>query len=424
MKSKIRKYMTKLTIKQIADMAGVSRATVDRVLHGRPNVSLDKLERVKDILTKYDYTPDLAARALASKHQELKLGVLLPYWTGFYEYEVMRGIDKATRELRTLGIDVIVRKCETDRSAEAVYKITELEEAGVVGLAICAKNTDVISDKLAKLSSDGISIVTFNTDIPDSKRVYFVGQDPHRSGRIAGELMNKVYRNDGDILIICGDLEYAAHKARVDGFRTVIENRGVGGGKLCVVETANDNKLTYDAVMDWLDKTADPGGIYMANEGVEGCIEALRKRERVGIGVDMNRVDIERMLNIDSMVDMDSVTDIDSMIDIDKMNITNDMGANGNHLGHNSDRTSHRYSESMRTAQMYDRLTIPVVCHDLTDYNREFLKRGDVEFVIDQNMYRQGEEPLLILRDIVMLDKYPHIEERYIDERIICSENL
>ena len=54
----------KFTIKQIADMAGVSRGTVDRVIHNRYGVKPDVKERVEKILTEINYKPNVIAQAL------------------------------------------------------------------------------------------------------------------------------------------------------------------------------------------------------------------------------------------------------------------------------------------------------------------------------------------------------------------------
>src|SRR5512145_1422935 len=91
----------RVTIKDIASLAGVSIGTVDRVLHNRGEVSLETHDRVMSFVIKSGYTPNLLAKSLALK-KKFNIAVLIPdsgnsnpYWKNPVE-----GFSRASRELK------------------------------------------------------------------------------------------------------------------------------------------------------------------------------------------------------------------------------------------------------------------------------------------------------------------------------------
>ncbi len=266
----------------IAAYAGVSRGVVDRVLHGRPNVNPDKRRRVEAALRDLEYTPDRAARALALKNKGMKIAVVMPVWSGSFGWEVDRGLENARAELADFGMQVVVTHCATDLPEEYVEAIDDAIAGGARGLAICARNTEPVRNRLLALVREGIPVVTFNSDIPDSGRMCFVGQDDRRSGRIAAEIMAKPVPPTSPILIACGNREYDGHRRRVEGFGQRMAEPGRDPDADTVVECYNDYDITLNRVAGFLAANPDASAIYMANESVPGCAEALRRSGRAG----------------------------------------------------------------------------------------------------------------------------------------------
>ncbi|MDR1562537.1 MAG: LacI family DNA-binding transcriptional regulator [Dysgonamonadaceae bacterium] len=340
----------KPTIKMIAKKAGVSRGTIDRVLHNRPNVNSEKRQKVLDILKEMDYAPNFAARALALKVKDIKIAALLPNWTGYFKEEVLRGIEDATQELRNYNIDILLERCKTEQPQECIKKIDALIAKGIRGIAICAKDTISIQKKLFSIVQAGIPVVTFNSDISHSGRLCFVGMDLIKEGRIGAELMSKILPAKGRTLIVCGNLEFYAHKSRVQGFCDRFQELGRQPNTYTVVETNNEHETTRQRVSEYLAGKEDIKGIYMANESVAGCVEAIK--------------------------------------------------------------------------QSHIAKKIPLVCHDASSSHIDFLREGIVDFVIEQNMYRQGLEPLKMIADLLIEGKRPEKDIDYSRIHIVCAENI
>ena len=129
----------KPTLQMIADLAGVSRGTVDRVINNRSYVKAEVRERVLRIAqeTGYVSTREAHLRELEAEKKVLKLGVLLPDWghgQQFWE-GINQGIREAQEELEPAGVEILVRQCKTDLPQEAVNLLRDLHEQGAEGHA-------------------------------------------------------------------------------------------------------------------------------------------------------------------------------------------------------------------------------------------------------------------------------------------------
>ena len=267
------------TIQTVAERAGVSRGTVDRVLNNRSYVSSEVRARILRAIEETGYVPVRQARPKEESKDfpPLRLGILLPNWTGPFKTEVSAGIADARRELAPYHVEIRVCVCETDLPVECIEHLDALVEWGAQGIALCALNDILIETKVGELADRGIPCITLNSDLPDSRRLCFVGQDYTKSGRIAAELLSKCVPHDARILAMVGNLEYHGHRTRLDGFCARMHELGFAAAQIEITETYNNYRLTCDKVRQALHDTPDLAAIYMVNRSVTGCTDALRQ---------------------------------------------------------------------------------------------------------------------------------------------------
>ena len=127
------------TIKDIAELAGVSRGTVDRVLNSRGAVSPQTAEKVLEIARALGYRPNKAGTALAAQKKKYKIGVLLFSEHNPFFDEVMEGVRAKAEELQDYGITTITRRVEFDANAQ-LSAIDELMVEGIHGLMLAPCN--------------------------------------------------------------------------------------------------------------------------------------------------------------------------------------------------------------------------------------------------------------------------------------------
>ena len=78
-----------------------------------------------------------------------------------------------------------------------------------------------IEARIGELAEQGIPCITFNSDLPNSRRLCFVGQNYAQSGRIAAELLSKCVPKNARVLAMAGNLEYDGHRTRLDASASI-----------------------------------------------------------------------------------------------------------------------------------------------------------------------------------------------------------
>ncbi len=270
----------KPTIQTIADLAGVSRGTVDRVLNNRSYVKTEVRDRVRQIAREVGYE---SPREMHLREQDiivkpLRLGVLLPNWGFGHQFldEVKMGISEAQAELEDARVEILIRQCKTKLPEEAVSLLRELAGMGVDGLSVCAFQDQSIEKELMALKENGVPCVTFNTDLPGSGRLLFVGEDIRQSGRLAAQMMSRSIRPGEQILIALGNRKFEGHRLRMLGFCDRMKELGFPEEDIFVEETFNDYSTTLHVVSEAIRRHPDLRGIYMANLSVIACAEVVR----------------------------------------------------------------------------------------------------------------------------------------------------
>ena len=341
--------MRKITIQSIADHAGVSRGTVDRVLHNRPNVKPEIRARVLHVIEQLGYPSQDSLPPNAPR----RLGVLLPgngWFNAHLKAEWLRGFRDARSILKPLGFDITLIECETDLPHEFAAHIESMKKKGLDGLVLTAKNSPVMQNMLRQLHSASIPVVTYNSDITDCGRLCFVGQDLYQSGRVAADLVSKFVREHEEILLVAGNLEIDAHKQRIKGFEEKCRSAGIAAQRMSVIESYNEYTLTYEKILQALQRNPRLHAIYMANESVPACAEAIAQSRRQ-----------------------------------DK---------------------------------------ILVVGNDLSAATQSLLNQGVVDFIIEQNIYWQGYEPLMVLKQFFLSAQEDVESCLFTDISIISGENM
>lgn len=275
----------------VAQLAGVSRGTVDRVLNNRSYVKEEVRERVLNAVRETGYVSprEIHLREYEEERQEdglrpLRLGVVLPNWGFGHQFleGVRQGISEAKAELEDAKVEVLVRQCRTDLPAEAVELLRELQQEGVEGVAACLIQDRAVEEELLRMKEAGVPCVTFNTDLPESGRELFVGQDIRKSGRLAAQLMSGCIRPGEQILVALGNRKFDGHRLRLKGFEERMAELGFPKEDLLVAETFNDYATTLRAVSDAIRSHPGLRGIYMANLSVTACAESVRAYNLTG----------------------------------------------------------------------------------------------------------------------------------------------
>lgn len=297
------------TLKQIAELAGVSRGTVDRALYDRGRVGSEVAKRIKKIAADLNYQPHRAGRALALAKKPIKIGILIQSVDTQFMQMVLEGIETAKSELEDLGAQVFLREIESVSTAALIRGIDEMLQKGVGGLAILPTDDDLLRERL---NSIDVPVVTFNSDIDGARRMCFIGLDNLRGGRTAAGLMDMLLGGSGRVLVMTGHLSNRGHNQRIMGFTSEIK-KSFPGISLLDTQACNDNdEMARSITLHMLRQYPDISGIYLAAGGANGICSALRDiggEQRVKVIAydltDENRQNMEKGY-IDFLIGQDS----------------------------------------------------------------------------------------------------------------------
>lgn len=262
------------TIKEIAELSGVSRGTVDRVLNHRGVVNEKTAEKVLEIAQLLDYQPNKAGIALAAQKKKIKIGVLLFGAENPFFDEVMEGLLHKLDELSIYGCTLEERRISFDVGLQ-LSAIDELVAAGIHGLILSPCNDAAVREKVDALSQSGIPCVTINTDLPDSKRIAYIGSDYYKCGRVAGGLFSLLTGEHAEIGIITGSHNVLCHEERIRGLRDYIEDGHPGLHITAVTVNDDDDNTSYAAVTALLAAYPALSALYFTAAGVHGGCRAV-----------------------------------------------------------------------------------------------------------------------------------------------------
>jgi LacI family transcriptional regulator len=266
----------KVTIRQIAEIANVSRGTVDKVLNNRPGVSDAVRERVKKVANALNYQPNIIGKALARQHDPKKIGIIVaPDYNPFVK-DIKLGIDTARTEIADYGCQVDMRVLNTLEAQEQLNILNNFIENGIDAVAMFSIDSEEIRKKVNEIVAMGKPVVTYNSDIHDSKRMCYVGQDHFRGGVVAADLMSKVLGSGADALVITSLMELECHRERIAGFKAGLKQFGSHINVVEIVENQDKSEIAFALTLKKLEEYPNIHGVYITGGGVSGVGEALK----------------------------------------------------------------------------------------------------------------------------------------------------
>lgn len=268
--------MVKPTVHDIAKEAGVSLATVDRVINARPGVRARTVERVQDAIQRIGYVRDMSAANLA-RQRVYRFAFVLPGGAS----QFLETLREAIREA--------VKAQIADRTTIKVFSVPVLDPHAVVrtlggidpqrfdGLAIMAPETPQVRDAVARLEAAGMPVVALVSDLPNSGCDHFVGIDNMAAGRTAAVLMGRFLCNEsGKVLVVANSMLARDSIDRRLGFDSVMAEQFPEKIVLPSVEAHDDPERIANIIKEAFVIHPDIAGVYSLTLGSQEVVEALR----------------------------------------------------------------------------------------------------------------------------------------------------
>lgn len=351
-----------ITSRKLAELAGVSRGTVDRVINRRGGVAPEVQKLIERLAAEYNYIPNRAGRALVMR-EPMTVAVLLNSMGNPFFDEVKRGLTAAIADYS--DFPVVLRLYESkgykpetqiEQINAAIYKTIAETGKKPAGIIITPINHPGVAGRLNELIDGGCPAIALNSDLDGCRRLVYVGCDYTRSGQTAAQMMGLMTRGKSvlkqrkiRILAVTGSLKVKGHFQRIDGFSGVIREQYPDSELVRVLENNDDDALSAEAVAAALRNDTEIDAIYFGAGGVAGGVHAITE---------------------------------------------------------NAARP------------------LTVVSCDLTDDTRRFLLDGTIQATIGQQPYRQGFTAAKLLLDRLLFGREPESGEFYTDNEIITKYNM
>ena len=218
--------MSVATIEDVADRAGVSAATVDRVIHGRGKPRDGTVAKVKQAIEDLGYRPNLAASALV-RGKMRRIGMVIPDWEIRFLNDLALQTEALVGELEVAGATLHVLRCDETNPAVYADRFEDFA-SGMDACAVLAPNDPTVVEAVARLEGQGIRIATIVSELSTSARSLFVGPNNRDLGATAASLLAPTLeRQDGAVVVFKPAALQEDHEARFVGFCNALHGAGV-----------------------------------------------------------------------------------------------------------------------------------------------------------------------------------------------------
>lgn len=281
----------KYTIKDIAELAGVSKGTVDRVLHKRGRVSEDALKKVNAILDQIEYKPNPIAKTLKS-NKIYRLSLIIPdvkedsFWS-----PCLIAVKQVKEKFQNFGIAIettTYASHSTQNFIDITTKVIESKPDAILMVPLFNKE----ALQIAELCEENeILLSTFNNTIKSKESVRFIGQDLYKSGRIAAKLFDTLLK-EGTLVIahIDQDLDNATHmQAKEKGFREFFSDHSLDNFSIITYQSNyNDTSISSQKLLEFAEKNSAKGVFVTTSKTyIAGKINQENTRKLKVVGYDL-----------------------------------------------------------------------------------------------------------------------------------------
>jgi LacI family transcriptional regulator len=263
------------TLHDLAKAAGVSIATVDRVINRRLPVSDDTAQRVVRAAESIGYHATSLLKRRISEMPVRRFGFLLQKPDAFYK-QLGQELIQATRTNNQVEGKPFVEYIE-DVEPSIIAERLLLTSRKTDAVAVVAMDHPLVNAAVETVTGQGKPVFTLLSNITSAACSGHFGADSRKCGRIAGWTISRLARQSGKIGILVGSHGYLNQDLSEISFRTYMREHAPQFQLLEPIINLDDERLAYEAVTEMVKINDDLVAVYVSGGGQEGLIRALRE---------------------------------------------------------------------------------------------------------------------------------------------------
>jgi DNA-binding LacI/PurR family transcriptional regulator len=254
-------------IREVAKKAGVSVATVSRVLNHPERVSPKTKERIDIIIKDMDFSPNAFARSLNLKRSN-SIALIIPDIQNPHNMEIARGVERVAHEK---GYNLLLCNTEKNKNKEQDY-MRMLIEKKIDGIILAF--TLLQQEDFDEIKRRHIPLILFGQNILNEK-ISSVYSDFKEGAFLA--ITHLAQLGFKRIAYICGDDEHLENRDKTLGYTEALLNSGLMVSKELIVQGHDDIDSGYLGALKLLKLKTRPDAVFVANDLMAiGAVDALR----------------------------------------------------------------------------------------------------------------------------------------------------
>lgn len=260
------------SIKEIVLKTGLSQSTVMRVLKGSTNVKPETMEKIFN-----------AAKEIGYEINRTKstIGVILTSDGNIYYNSLIDSIKSTAEKISSFNYNVILETMKGYNVERQVELLDELSEKAEVIIITPISHPDVIN-KINELTDKGKKIITLIFDVEKSKRLCHIGVDYNKVGRLAGNLMGLIVKENTKVAMLYGSDNVLCHKERLDGFKDYVNQHRPDIDIVTTVKNSDNDENGYTTTKKLLEDYPDVNALFISSGGISGICKAIKEANKVG----------------------------------------------------------------------------------------------------------------------------------------------
>lgn len=263
------------TTKDLAKAAGVSLATVDRVLNARPGVRKTTLDVVNEAIERIGFVRNQFAANLARSRQ-YRFVFLLPETGGEFLSALLESIHETQAAFGTEAIEIAYEQVLSTSPHQAAQAISAIDANRIDGVAIMAPESPQVRDAMLRLAERGVQVVQFISGQHGLRPFDFVGIDSHAAGATAGQLLGRFMGGrSGKILVVAETMNSLDSVERRLGFDEVITRAYPSLTPLPTLETHGSRDRTRQVIKTSYAHHPDIVAAYVLTSEAKLVLEAI-----------------------------------------------------------------------------------------------------------------------------------------------------
>ena len=268
----------KVTIYDVADRVGVSTATVNRALNGKPRVSDKMRKRVVEAAEEMGYKASKTASSLSRR--QIKIGVIINNSPLGFIKDIEQGVRSALHDLADFNVsgDIYITESGPGKK-EYEEKILSMAKEGCDGIAIVPSSIETgFEDLIADARKRGVIVGTLVSDYPYSDRDLSVRNNGVIAGQIAAQLLHW-FVGLAPVALVTGFRDSVVHKETITGFQNFVESTPINFAG--IYEHRDDPEIAYCLAATMMKERPDIKGIYFGTANSESFCRRLEEMGRL-----------------------------------------------------------------------------------------------------------------------------------------------